>query len=98
MEQPASKSHWRTKLLFGAIGFLVAAAGAGGWFYYYSRLHDVPPAPARAPQAIRPMARILVAPQASTTPSTGTPSEPPSPPSNVPERPRIHIERIAGID
>lgn len=93
MDQPISKSRWKTRLVFSAIGFLFAAAGAGGWFHYYSRLQDVPPAPARAPQAIRPMARILVAPQASITPGTSTPSEPSAPPGNVPERPRFHMER-----
>src|SRR5260370_2116862 len=92
MEQPAYKSHWRTKLLFSALGFLVDAVGAGGWFYYYSRLQDVPPPPpAKAVQAYRPFARIMAVPQAVTTPSAATPSEPPSQPSTVPERAIFHI-------
>jgi hypothetical protein len=93
MEQPSPRSDWKMRLVFSAIGFLVAAAGAGGWFYYYARLQDVPPPspPARAVQAYRPFARIMAAPQAVATPSRATPSEPPSPPSNVPERPVFHI-------
>ena len=93
MEQPASKSHWKTKLLVSAIAFLVAAAGAGGWFYYYSRLQDVPPPPAKAGQAYRPFARIMAVPQAVTMPSAATPGEPPSQPSTVPERAVFHLER-----
>jgi hypothetical protein len=99
MEQPASKSHWRTKLLFSAIGFLVAAAGAGGWFYYYSRLQDVPPPPpAKAVQAYRPFARIMAVPQAIKEPSVATPSAPPSQPSTVPERVVFHILQRRHLD
>jgi hypothetical protein len=93
MEQVSSKSSSKTKLIFFATGLLLAAAAAGGWFYYSSRLRDMPPPTVRLPQGIRPIARIVVAPEPSGTPSTGTPSEPPSPPSNVPERPRFHAER-----
>jgi hypothetical protein len=93
MEYPSPKSHWKTKLVFSVIGCSVAAAGAGGWFYYYSRLQDVPPPPARAAQAYGAFARIQAAPQAVTPPSTGTPGEPSSPPSKVPERPLFHMER-----
>jgi len=91
MEQASSKSDWKMRLVLSSIGFLVAAGGSGGWLYYRSRLRDVPPPPTRAAQAFRPVARIMVAPQPSTTPSANTPSEPPSPPSNVPERPVFHL-------
>ena len=92
MEQPSPKSDWKMRLVFSAIGCLVAAGGLGGWFYYYSRLQDVPPPPpAKAVQAYRPFARIMAAPQAVTTPSTHTSSEPPCPPNNAPERAIFHI-------
>jgi hypothetical protein len=91
MEQPLSNTDLKMRIVFSAIGFLVVIACAGGWFYYRSRLQDVPPPPARAPQALRPVARIMVAPQPSTAPSTNTPSEPASPPSNGSERPVFHL-------
>jgi len=91
MEQPLSKSDWKMRLVFSAIGILAAATGAGGWFYYRSRLRNVPPTPARVTQAVRPVAKIMAAPQPSTTASTNAPSEPSSLPSNVPERPVFHL-------
>jgi hypothetical protein len=91
MEHSSPKSDWKTRLVFSAIGFLVSAAVAGGWFSYHSRLQDAPPLPARAMQAYRPFARIQAAPQAVTPPSAGTPGEPSSSPSNVPERAIFHI-------
>src|SRR5207302_2024468 len=85
MERPLRKSVWKIVPVFGAIGFLVAAGDAGGWFYYSFRLRDVPPLP-RAPQALRSIAKIMAAPQPSTSPNTSAPIEPSSSPSNVPER------------
>jgi len=91
-EQPPPRSDWKMRLVFSAIGFLVAAAGAGGWFYYHSRLQDVPPLPSARPvQAYRRFAKIMAAPQAVTAPSANAPSAPSSTPSNVPERPVFHI-------
>jgi len=87
------------RLVFSAIGFLVAAAGAGGWSYYYSRLQDVPPPPpARLVQAYRPFAKIMAAPQTAAAPSTNTPGAPSSTPSNVPERPVYHIVELRHLD
>jgi len=91
-EQPSVKNDWKMRLVFSAIGFLVAAVGAGGWFYYYSRLQDVPPPPSLRPvQAYRPFAKIMAAPRTVAAPSTNTPGAPSSTPSNVPERPIFHI-------
>jgi hypothetical protein len=91
MEQPSPSRPRKTKLVVIASAFLVAAAGAWGGFYYYSRLNDVPPFPARTPQAIRPAVGVLVAPQVSRAPSSQTPNEVPSQPSNLPERPSFHV-------
>jgi hypothetical protein len=97
-EQPSPKSDWRMRLVFSAIGFLVAAAGAGGCFYYYSRLQDVPPfPPAKPAQAVRPFARIMAAPQPVTVPAA-TPGQPSSPPNDVPERPVYHILELRHLD
>jgi hypothetical protein len=98
MDETSPKGTRKTLLTFLAIGFSVATTGAGGWFYYDSRLRDIPPPPARAPQAYRPMARVMVAPQPSTTPSMGVPGEPSFLPSNAPERPIFHVLERRHLD
>lgn len=98
MKQTSPKGIWKTLLAFLAIGFSVAAAGAGSWFYYDSRFQDVPPPPGRVPQAIRPMARIMAAPQPSPPPSTGAPAKPSSPASNRPARPVFHVLERSHLD
>jgi hypothetical protein len=90
MEQPPPKSSWKTALVFVAMGFLAAALGASSWLYR-SRLQNVPPREARAPQEMRPTARILAAPQGSITPGTGSATEPSSSPNQVPARPHFQI-------
>ena len=98
MEQPLASQAWKPKLLLGAISFLVATAGASAWFYYNSRLQDVPPLQPTPPQPARPVARIVLAPQPPNSPSANTPAEPPSPPSNVPERPQFHLSVRRQLD
>ncbi len=90
MEPPSSMSHWKTQLIFAIVGLLLAGLGTGGWFYYHLRLSDVPPFRANPLPPVRPMARITIAPQAPTKPSTG---EPPASTSNAPEKPPVHLER-----
>lgn len=76
MEQGAATNPGKSKIFIFAAGLLLAAAGASGWFYYSSRMRDLPPPPAKAPPGIRPVARIVMAPQPSGTPAEGAPSEP----------------------
>jgi hypothetical protein len=90
MEPPSSMSHWKTQLIFAIVGLLLAGLGTGGWFYYHLRLSDVPPFHANPLLPVRTMARITIAPQAPTKPSTG---ESPASTSNAPEKPRVHLER-----
>src|SRR5260370_2787279 len=90
MEETSPKGTRKPLLKWLAIAVSLAAVSAGGWFYYYSRLQDVPPPPEMRPQRVRSEARILLTPQASNTPSAGTPSEPPTPPNQAPESPRFY--------
>jgi hypothetical protein len=76
----------------GTIGFLLAGVSAGSWFYYRFRLHDLPPLQAKSLSPVRPMARIMIAPQVSTTPSIDAPAAPPASTINAPEKPRAHLE------
>jgi hypothetical protein len=93
MEPAPAKSPVKTSAVVLVACLVLAAAGAGGWYYYSSRLREVPPPLARTPQAVRPVAGIIVASEAPGIPKTATPSQPPSPPSNAAERPRFHVGR-----
>jgi hypothetical protein len=76
-------------LILLSLGLVLGAVSAGGWFYY-SRLRDVPPPPERKPQAIRAIARIEFAPQASGASNSASPAEqPPQSQTPVPEIPRF---------
>jgi hypothetical protein len=98
MEETSSKGTRKTVLKLLAIAVSLAAVSTGGWFYYNSRLQGVPPPPGRVPQAIRPMARIMVVPQPSATAGTVPPSEPSPPPNNVPKRPIFHVLEQSHLD
>ncbi|HEX4544353.1 MAG TPA: hypothetical protein VH114_14400 [Candidatus Acidoferrum sp.] len=91
MERSSTNRPRKTRLAVIASGFLVAAASVWVGFYYYSRLHDVPPFPPRTPPAIRPIVGVLVTPQVSRAPFSQAPGELPSPPRNLPERPSFHV-------
>ena len=91
MEEPSSITVGKTRLIFATVGILLV--GVGGWFYYRSRLNDLPPFPPKSVPPIRSMAGILVAPQASSNPSNSAPGEPPASTISAPEKPRVHVER-----
>jgi len=90
MEETSPKGTRKTLLKLLAIAVSLAAVSASGWFYYYSRLQDVPPPPEMRPQRVRAEARIQLTPQASNTPNADTLSEPPTPPNQAPESPRFY--------
>jgi hypothetical protein len=84
MQQLTHKNPWKTVFIIVAFAFLTTVLGIAGWFYRYSRLHEVPPPSARA---TRPVARIMVAPLAAMAPDTGTPGKSPSfPEPSLPEQ------------
>jgi hypothetical protein len=76
----------------GIIGFWLAGVSAGSWFYYRFRLKDLPPFQTKSLPPVRPMARIMIAPQVSTTPIIDAPGAPPASTINAPEKPRVHME------
>jgi hypothetical protein len=75
MQQLAPKNPWKTTFVIVAFVFLTTALSTAGWFYGYSRLHEVPPPSAQALRATRPVARIMADPQAPMAPVTGTPGK-----------------------
>jgi hypothetical protein len=91
MEEPSSTTLWKTWLIFVAVGILLV--GVGGWLYYRFRLNDVPSFPPKSDPPVRPMAKITIAPQSSTNPSTGPSGQPRASATNAPEKPRVHVDR-----
>jgi hypothetical protein len=87
MEQSPQNSFGKGTLIFLAVSFFIAAGAGGGWFYY-SRLQDIPPFPL---QKTRPVAKLSVQPQASVAPATA--STPPAiSQSNIAhEQVRFHV-------
>src|SRR5260370_41581263 len=90
MEETSPKGTRKTLLKLLAVAVSLAAVSASGWFYYYSRLQDVPPPPEMRPQRVRAGARIQLTPQASNTPNADPLAEPPTPPNQAPESPPFY--------
>jgi hypothetical protein len=76
MEQTTLSSIWKTRITLLAMGISVVAVSTGGWFYYCSRLQDVPRPPGIKMQPPRAEARLVLDPHVSSAPRVSTPSEP----------------------
>ncbi len=92
MEQPLHMSPWKMRFILAIIGVLLAGLAAGSWLYYHFRLNDLPPLQAKSLPPVRPMAKIILAPQPSAIPSNDSQGEPPSSQIGALEKPQVHIE------